>query len=167
MAAGSSLGGIRKQNNLIITLIITTMTFNNRQHGGGRQDFRQRTERTFDGKFLPEWITSGITQETVAFSEKLGEFIKNEKLTTSQIRNVFGEIKRIQLKGFDSEKPSFYLLKPKMAYAAKRADNLGIKTLKKIFDQAHAEVSDKITYQNFVDFFESILAYHKAYGGRD
>jgi len=142
------------------------MTFN-RQQGGGRFDNRQRTERTFDERFLPAWITNGITQETVVFSEKLGKFIKEEKLTTSQIRNVFGEIKRIQLKGFENERASFYLLKPKMAYAAKRADNRGINTLKKFFDDAHAQVSDAKSYQNFVDFFESILAYHKAYGGKD
>lgn len=142
------------------------MTFD-RRHGGGRTDNRQRADRTFEENFNPAWITTGITLETVGFSERLGQFVQLERLTTSQIRNVFGEIKRIQLKGFDNERPSFFLLKPKMAYAAKRADNRGIHTFKRYFDMAHALVTDKNTYQNFVDFFESVLAYHKAYGGRD
>lgn len=115
--------------------------------------------------FNPEWIEKGITQETVEFSDQLGKFIKENGLSSSQIRNVFGEIKRIQMKGFDTEKASFYLLKPKIAYAAKRQNDIGITTLKKYFDLAHQEVTDARTYQNFVDFFESILAYHKAYGG--
>lgn len=115
--------------------------------------------------FNAEWIEKGITQETVEFSDQLGKFIKENGLSSSQIRNVFGEIKRIQMKGFDTEKASFYLLKPKIAYAAKRQNDLGINTLKKYFDLAHQEVKDARTYQNFVDFFESILAYHKAYGG--
>jgi len=142
------------------------MTFKG-YHNDHRTDYRPRTERTFDKKFSPTWITSGITQETVTFSDELGRFIKDYGLTTSQIRNVFGEIKRIQLKGFENEKPRFYLLKPKMAYAAKRANNQGIRVLKQFFDEAHSQVNDKVTYQNFVDFFESILAYHKAYGGKD
>ena len=87
------------------------------------------------------------------------------QLLKIQIRNVFGEIKRIQMKGFENEKASFFLLKPKIAYAAKRHNDIGINTLKKYFDLAHKEVADARTYQNFVDFFESILAYHKAYGG--
>jgi len=141
------------------------MTFNQPRppRGGGYP----REERRFNGVFSASWITTGITQETVQFSDELGKFIKETGLTTSQIRNVFGEIKRIQLKGFENEKPSFYLLKPKMAYAASRANNSGIRTLKKFFDEAHSQVKDRVSYQNFVDFFESILAYHKAYGGKD
>ena len=115
--------------------------------------------------FNADWIIKGITQETVEFSDQLGRFIKEKGLSASQIRNVFGEIKRIQMKGFENERASFYLLKPKIAYAAKRQNDVGIVTLKKYFDLAHQEVTDARTYQNFVDFFESILAYHKAYGG--
>lgn len=129
--------------------------------------FFAKKDEKFNGVFSASWITTGITQETVQFSDELGKFVKETGLTTSQIRNVFGEIKRIQLKGFENEKPSFFLLKPKMAYAAKRAGNTGIQTLKQFFDEAHSKVHDKATYQNFVDFFESILAYHKAYGGKD
>lgn len=124
-------------------------------------------QAAFDVNFKSEWITNGITKETVDFSDKLGRFVKDNGLTASQIRNVFGEIKRIQMKGWENEKASFFLLKPKMAYAAKRQNDTGINTLKKYFDLAHKEVSDVKTYQNFVDFFESILAYHKAYGGKD
>ena len=124
-------------------------------------------QAAFEGNFNAEWITNGITKETVYFSDILGKYVKENGLTASQIRNVFGEIKRIQMKGWENEKASFYLLKPKMAYAAKRQNDKGINTLKKYFDLAHKEVADVKTYQNFVDFFESILAYHKAYGGKD
>jgi len=143
------------------------MTFNKGYGGGKKYDDRPSQNRTFDEIFKPEWISGGITMETVSFADKLGRFIKDNGLTTSQIRNVFGEIKRIQLKGFINEKPSFFLLKPKMAYAAKRAGNTGITTFKRFFDEAHAQVADEQSFQNLVDFFESVLAYHKAYGGRD
>ncbi len=139
------------------------MALNQNYRGG----YNNPHQQNFNEPFKSEWITTEITKETVDFADKLGSYVKNNGLTTSQIRNVFGEIKRIQMKGFDSQKASFYLLKPKMAYAAKRHDKPGINTLKKFFESAHKEVTDAKTYQNFVDFFESILAYHKAYGGKD
>ncbi|SFD80856.1 type III-A CRISPR-associated protein Csm2 [Thermophagus xiamenensis] len=127
-------------------------------------------EVPFSKRFKDEWITKGVNQETVSFADELGKYLKENNLTTSQIRNVFGEIKRIQIKGYEQEKPSFYLLKPKMAYAASRVDGFkskGIKAFKEVFDLAHKNVIDDKTYKNFVDFFEAILAYHKSYGGRD
>lgn len=134
---------------------------------GGKEGF---TPPTFNIPFQPVWIIDGINQHTVDFAEKLGQFLSKNGLTTSQIRNVFGEIKRIQIKGFEKEKSSFVLLKPKMAYAAARVDKFksaGINELKKAFDQAHSNVTNHKSYQNFVDFFEAILAYHKASGGKD
>ncbi len=138
------------------------------QNYGGRSP-RPQPDR-FDKDFDPQWISEGVNQGTVTFADDLGKFLKDNGLTTSQIRNVFGEIKRIQMKGFDNEKSSFYLLKPKMAYAASRVDGkrgIGINTFKKVFDLAHGQVDNEATYKNFVDFFEAILAYHKAYGGKD
>ena len=146
------------------------MTMKGTTHGGfpGGKGFPDHKPKSnFNGAFNPDWIKKGIEKATVDFTDSLGEFVKDNGLTASQIRNVFGEIKRIQMKGFEQEKASFYLLKPKMAYAAKRQNDAGINTLKKFFDLAHQEVTDAKTYQNFVDFFESILAYHKAYGGKD
>jgi CRISPR-associated protein Csm2 len=124
----------------------------------------------FAGEFKAEWIVKGVDQNTVSFADRIGKFLCKNGLSTSQIRNVFGEIKRIEIKGFEKEKSAFYLLKPKMAYAASRVEKhkaQGINELKRVFDLAHRQVENETTYKNFVDFFESILAYHKAYGGRD
>lgn len=115
--------------------------------------------------FDKNWIINGVDSKTVEFAETLGKSLAQRRLSTSQIRNVFGEIKRIQLKGFEKEKTSFFLLKPKMAYAASRNNSEAIKALKVAFDEAHTYVTTEATYKNFVDFFEAILAYHKAYGG--
>lgn len=145
------------------------MTFHQeRRTDRGGNPRQGRPEPIFEGTFNPSWITTGITMDTVNFADGLGRFLQENRLATSQIRNVFGEIKRIQIKGYELEKTSFFLLKPKMAYAAKRqTNNPGINELKRVFDLAHLQVKDQKTYKNFVDFFESILAYHKAYGGKD
>lgn len=123
--------------------------------------------------FNDEWITTGANQNMIDSVEVMGKFMApnyrddKDALTNSQIRNVFGEIKRIQMGGFEKNKSSFMILKPKVAYAAGRHNKLGILTFKKYFDLASKCVKDDSTYHNFCNFLESIVAYHKAYGGKD
>ena len=103
----------------------------------------------------------------IVFTEKAGQMMKSKNLSTSQIRNVYGEIKRIQVAGYEKEKTSFYLLKPKMAYALGRDDkNLGLKLFKKIFDKCFDYVKDEKTYKNFCNLIEALIAYHKSFGGK-
>ena len=125
--------------------------------------------------FCPAWITQGADRRMNDFADGAGEQLA-KSLTTSQIRNIYSEIKRIQTVGFERNKSSFYLLKPKVAYAYGRTvkkgerglfGNRGLKTFKDIFDEASEHVSDENTYNNFCNFMEAILAYHKFYGGKD
>ena len=89
-------------------------------------------------------------------------------MTNSKIRSIYGEIKRIQMGKFEQEKASFFLLRPKVAYALGRDDkNRGLQLFKLIFDKACPLVHDQKTYQNFCNLIEAILAYHKANGGKD
>ena len=91
---------------------------------------------------------------------------EREKLSTSQIRNIYGAVKKMQMKGgLDPHK--LLMLKPKLAYAAKRHGK-GVNMLKEILTRAIDMVgNDPANFNRFVDFFEAILAYHKAYGGSD
>lgn len=124
-------------------------------------------------RFEPKWIKEGSSPEMIEACEVLGYFMAtgnkdvNHALTKSQIRNVFGEIKRIQIKGFENERKDFYLLKPKVAYNAGRHNKLGILVFKEYFNLAYACVENASDYEHFCDFFEAILAYHKAFGGKD
>lgn len=133
-------------------------------------------------KFNPNWIIKGADKDMIVFSEKAGDYMapcgltKEDKkydkqcLSKSQIRNVYGEIKRIQFKDInaDETKTSFMLLKPKVAYAEGRNRTMGLSLFKLIFDDAWNEVSkefNKKEYNNFCALLESVLAYHKAKGG--
>ncbi len=131
----------------------------------------KKQQRNWKEEFKPEWITNGITKDCVKFSEDFGKFAAENKLSTSQFRNVFGELKRIQMGGFIKERTSFILLKPKMAYAYSRKKNEGLKQLKNIFDKAYDVVDTKSDmgkkhFNNLVNFMEAILSYHKIYGGK-
>jgi CRISPR type III-A-associated protein Csm2 len=105
------------------------------------------------------------------FAEEFGKFLKNQFLTTNQIRNIFGEIKSIQLKAkseedFQKEIGNFIMIKAKMAYVEGRNRSVGLTEFRKIFDLAHKEVKDKQSFENFVSFITAILAYHRAAGGK-
>jgi len=149
------------------------MAYNNgyqgRQGGGyfqkdpGAQDF-------FNDKlsFDPNWIKSGADKALVSFAEIAGKYMAKNKLTNSKIRNIYGEIKRIQMGEFEKEKSSFFLLKPKVAYAVGRDPQIeGLKLFKIIFDLCYNEVNNDHTYKNFCNVIEAILAYHRANGGKD
>jgi len=114
------------------------------------------------------WITNGADENLVRYAEEAGKFMANNGLTNSKIRSIYGEIKRIQMGEFEKEKSSFYLLKPKVAYALGRDDrNEGLSLFKLIFDQSSVDVKNQKTYINFCNLIEAILAYHKANGGKD
>jgi CRISPR-associated protein Csm2 len=53
-----------------------------------------------------------------------------------------------------------------MAYRAKRERGKGVEQLVAVLDPAVDLVgNDDDNFRRFVEFFEAILAYHKAYGG--
>jgi CRISPR type III-A-associated protein Csm2 len=68
------------------------------------------------------------------------------------------------------EENNLIMLKPKLSYTAAKAGDLGTKILRTVLVAAIEEVmkreDKKIGFRNFVNLFESILAYHRAAGGR-
>jgi CRISPR-associated protein Csm2 len=126
-------------------------------------------------------IVQGDVSLLIDTAEKAGSSLAYQKLTTSQIRNIFGEVRRIQMNwppdaAKDKEKAdeafrSVVLLKPKLAYQARRERSHGVEELQTILDPCIEEIrrapEDKrrLYFTRFVDFFEAILAYHKKSGG--
>ena len=129
-----------------------------RNRGSQQGDNRNPAKNNLDAKV----ITEG-GEILVKEAKQLGEQLA-QNLTTSQIRNIYGAVKKIQMKGeLDTHK--FLMLKPKLAYAAKRHGG-GVETLKEVLTQAIDLVgNDSTKFNRFIDFFEAILAYHRAYGG--
>jgi CRISPR-associated protein Csm2 len=133
------------------------------------QDFNIESERAQ----IKKWVQTNVEKETVNFANEFGKNIATKQLTTSQIRNVFGEMRRIQMNGFVNEKTSFILLKPKLAYAVKRHNSKGLTDFYKFFEIAYDAVDTnddlkgKVHFDNLMNLTEAILAYHKYYGGRE
>lgn len=133
--------------------------------------------------FKTSWISGELDNDAIKFAQNFGEHLcdlQNDKgpgklaLSSSQIRNFFGEIKRIQAKGYEAKgKSSFLLIRPKLAYAEARVlqkakvKRARISDFRSVMELAHSVVNNEQNFQNFVDFMEATLAFHKFYGGKD
>lgn len=118
-------------------------------------------------------IVRGDTALLVKKAEEIGYALKKSDLKSAQIRNIFGTVRQIQaswplVSDPEAERAAYrqlQLLKPKLAYQAAR--NQPVKGLADILTPAIDDVgADRERFQHFVDFFEAILAYHVAAGGK-
>nr|WP_298674068.1 type III-A CRISPR-associated protein Csm2 [uncultured Prevotella sp.] len=146
--------------------------YNPNGNGGQRQsnpeDYKIMDEYGKVLDFKPIWITNGADQSMVDYTRATGKKLAQGGLSSSKIRNIYGEIKRIQMGSYEAYKSSFLLLQPKVAYLVGRdPKNLGIRIFQDIFEKASKLVSNDKTYQNFCNLMEALVAYHKFFGGKD
>ncbi len=126
----------------------------------------------------PETIRKIISQDDpealVLSAEDIGKALAFQA-TSSQIRNIFGTARQIELR-WDTDKEGAYrdavLLRPKISYMAKRERGRGMADLEAVLLPALEEVSKgaddeerRKRYKRFVELFEAIVAYHKKHGG--
>lgn len=125
---------------------------------------------------IRSWINDGPTLDTLKAVEDFGRNLNGQGLTTSQIRQVFTRCKSIEAKeGIEKNKREFLMLKPYLAYAAKR-HGAGVNALRGVLDLAINQVlqgsgvqrpgDEQARFKNFCSLFEAILAYHRAAGGK-
>jgi CRISPR type III-A-associated protein Csm2 len=162
------------------------MSYNKQQQqnsGGGNQKY---------SPINTEWIKSenGIPKEAVKWAEEFGSYLAKDdgqlkKLSTSQLRKFFGQLKRLQSVGLSKENISeLSMLLAHLAYANGRDRKKGGENKTKIKDFVN-EISDAIEvidingkdiddekikiikkqFKNLVNIVEAIVAFHKAEGG--
>jgi len=110
-----------------------------------------------------------MDEQSILFSEFLGRYLVFLELSTSQIRNVYGEILRLKMKGFKANE--LVLLKPRLAYSTERKGTDGSRKFREVIEKALDKViftkdKQEELFQNFANFFEAILAYHRSFGGK-
>lgn len=120
-----------------------------------------------------------INEQSILYSEFLGRYLVFLDLSTSQIRNVYGEVMRLKMKGFSANE--LVLLKPRLAYTTERKGTDGSRKFREVIEKAldkviftkqetdtdnKSEVKQEELFQNFANFFEAILAYHRSFGGK-
>lgn len=107
-------------------------------------------------------------RELVEHAAKFGPELKQQRLETNQIRKFLDAINQLkaQLVGstFSTIETEVILLKPKLAYAAARQK--AVKPLNDVMSAAIDKVENEKDFERLVQLIESIIAYHKAEGGK-
>jgi CRISPR-associated protein Csm2 len=144
----------------------------NQQRQGQRQQSQQHGIELPPDSVL-SMIMAGDPVEsakaTDEWGQKIGTALKQD-LKTAQIRNIFGKVRQIEMYWATTEtqdrtaQRDLILLKPKLRYQAERKNE--VKDLAELLAKMIDQVDNRDKFQRFVDFFEAILAYHKAAGGQ-
>jgi CRISPR-associated protein Csm2 len=111
-------------------------------------------------------------ERLVEMASQMGDFLANRiRLKTSQIRKFLDAVNEIKSESLQQgADDAFYrskcmLLKPKLAYAAGRQDE--VKPLMSVLVPCIDRVHGKGDFSNFYRFVEAIMAYHRFHGGWD
>jgi CRISPR-associated protein Csm2 len=132
---------------------------------------------SIDPQTLKEIIEKDNAKRLVEEADKLGQQLARN-LSTSQIRVVYKTVKLVSeswtsQSSAEEAKAAFrqiLLLKPKLAYQEARAGNQqkpAMRTMREVIESSIDLINEDLTkFKRFAEFFEAILAYHKAYGGK-
>lgn len=117
-----------------------------------------------DLKSLKEYPIRKLVQHAEVFGPEL----KRQRLETNQIRKFLDAINQLKAKlvgdDFSAIETEVVLLKPKLAYAAARQN--AVRPLNNVMSAAIDKVHSKEDFDRLVQLIESIIAYHKAEGGK-
>jgi len=130
--------------------------------GGPKERFEEKAEIKEDRL---KKVLSGDAKELNKYADELARSYlrgrrETDKLSTSQIRSVLDEIQR--MREFDENR--LHLLRPKLAYAAGRHGGR-VREFQELLDRT-IHMTSRDNYQNFKNFVEAIVAYHRYRGGK-
>lgn len=151
---------------------------NDRRNGqGGGQWYGQKngqgggSKYAIPDRFKSEWITTGVNDACMELCEELAKDMVDKRVSSSFLRNIFGELRRLEAGNFENHLSEFVMLRPKMAYACGRAIERNPKSkdvldaLLEFYKQMASKVKTTAHFKNLVSVMEAIVAFHKAFGG--
>ena len=155
------------------------MTQRSAQSRGGQAPSSSQYQSPTEAE-IRQIIVDGDVDLLVKIADRVGSELAQQRLTTNQIRNVFGTARQIQMRWSSDEQKAYreaVLLRPKLAYFAEREKRAkggaspGMEILQQVLEPAIKLLSDngkpsQKRYGHFVDLFEAIVAYHKRYEGQ-
>jgi CRISPR-associated protein Csm2 len=147
---------------------------NNRLRNGKQQGGQKQTQGSRDGNVPKKedvqrfvWDEEAV-KDMVRAAESLGQHLKNKKVTSTQLRNAYGTMKKLEMVGWNAKtRTKVMLIKPRLAYAAERHGH-GMKDLNNVIGWAIDAIRDEEEedFRRFCNFFEAIVAYFRAAGGK-
>ncbi|BAZ31436.1 Csm2 family CRISPR-associated protein [Cylindrospermum sp. NIES-4074] len=131
------------------------------------QNIVEEIVNTING--LTEGLQTYPIRDLVKHAEVFGPYLKQQRLETNQVRKFLDAVNRLKANlaetgKFSEIETEIVLLKPKLAYAAAR--QRAAKPLGDVISAAIDQVHSKEDFERLVQLIESIIAYHKAEGGK-
>lgn len=132
-----------------------------------------------DRRKIEQIIVRGDDPEVlVNMAKAIGKKLVELKATRSQVRNVFGTVRQIQMRWQrPDDSPAStqayrdtVLLRPKLSYYAKKEKGMQYleNVLSPALEQIKGDAEERYRrFMRFVEFFEAIVAYHYAAGAKD
>ncbi|HDP99825.1 MAG TPA: type III-A CRISPR-associated protein Csm2 [bacterium] len=126
--------------------------------------YRANIIRHFSENYKQFILTNG-GEDYNNYIAKVKGYIQRQKdqITTSQLRNIFSKIKSL------ASPKDAWRLRPNLAYVAGRSEKAGgTRELVWLLDELINDIKadEKLKLENFKNFFEAIIAYHKYFGGK-
>ena len=150
--------------------------------GQSKKTSGQSTEerRIVSEDSIKKIIQTDNPDELIQQAEELGKKLASERLKTASVRKFFGMVRQMQSQEVirirdegqqdqisDATHRDLLLMIPKLRYQSQR----GLDGVKRLADELEPAIKaierEPKAFENFVDFFEAILAYHKAAGGAE
>jgi CRISPR-associated protein Csm2 len=127
------------------------------------KNFNQRFNYDYSSE-LREIIENGNVKKMNEFCSEYGKKFAQGGLSTSQIRKIFDTI----LTMHEYDEKFLQLLRPKIAYIVGRHKKKIpiIEEFGKLIEDA-IEITTGKNFENFKNFVEAIVAYHRYYGGKE
>lgn len=112
-----------------------------------------------DENLFKDLLNLQESQQLDKVFEQIEKFVKKyaESVTTSQLRNVYNEIVKIQSVG------NLKLIRPHLAYVAARQDKDNARKFIAFIDLLIQKVNTENELESFKKTMEAIVAYHKFY----
>ena len=145
------------------------------RHGQGQRYNQQQTEDNTVKECkqkIQQFKNTGLNNlsgdELVDISSKMGGYLLRS-LKTTQVRRFLDGIRKLDVqfdKGKNFNKDLVILMKPKLAYAVGR--NQDIKPLMEVLEPAiTAGAKSYADFKRLIALIEGIVAYHRYHGGKD
>lgn len=141
------------------------------------EDKEKRYKNELARYFVEDFATYILSEKSDAneYITKIKHYTETllKSVTTSQLRNIFSQVKRLDKSDKSEKFRELYFLRPKIAYTAGRVDG-GKKEGEDHFsefafllDSTIQKIDTDAKLKEFISFFEAIIAYHKYFGGNN
>lgn len=109
-------------------------------------------------------IIGGDVEKLVKTARSIARMLVQKKVKSTQIRKAYTPIAGLTTYD-EGAKRQLYMMLPRLAYQSKRHG--GLAPLLKVCERAVELIDNSEKLEHFKDFFEAVVAYHRAEGGED